>query len=116
MRTTNATVGSNYDRCRSFAPTYTASSTAEAAIARGSYEVCASTDAVLRLGVTGMGAATTLPTSQPAEASRVAMFQLFAGQRTILDVDFDSAFFRVIGVTASGTLTFNGPLASSTNA
>lgn len=111
----NAIDGTNVGQCRSFEPTYTASSTAEAAIGPGSYFVTATTDAVLKIGVTGMGAAAALPTTQPAAGSPNQEIRLYAGIGFPLDIDFDAAFFRVIGVTAAGAISFVGPLGRSSN-
>lgn len=112
----NAITGSNYAGCRSFEVAFTGTSTTEASLARGSYEVCASADCYLRLGRTGMAAAAALPSSQPAANASVPLIRLYAGQRIPLDVTDDLTFFRVIQASAGGTLTFNGPLLATSNA
>lgn len=114
-RATNAATGSSYAACRSFEVAYTTSSTAEQAVPRGSYELCASTDCYLRLGRTGVAAAAALPSTAPAEGSPNATIRLFAGQRQMLDVTDGATVFRAIGATAGGTLTFNGPLLAASN-
>lgn len=112
----NAITGSNYSGCRSFEVAYTAASTAEASLAAGSYEVCASTDCYLRLGRTGLVAAAALPSTQPPAGASTPLIRLFAGQRIPLDVTDAAAFFRVIRASVDGVLTFNGPLLPSSNA
>jgi hypothetical protein len=112
---TAAIDGTNYGGLRSYEPTFTTASTAEIAVAAGSYELCADVDCYVKVGLTGMAAAAVLVTTQPAVTAATAQtLRLFAGQKE--PIDFGAgAFIRIIGKTASGTLTINGPINASTN-
>ncbi len=112
---TAAIDGSNYDQCRSFEVATTATSTAEALLAGGSYEVCCTQDCYLKLGATGMSAAVALPATQPAAGSPNRLIRLYASQRIPLDINNAVTYFRALRVSADGVLTFNGPLAQSVN-
>lgn len=113
---TAAIDGTNYGGLRSFAPTFTTASTAEIAIAPGSYWFCASQDCNVKFGITGVGAATALATTQPLVTGATGKtLPLLALQKEPVDIVADGAFFRVIGLTASGTLTINGPISAATN-
>lgn len=109
----NAIDGTNHATSRPFAIAYTTASTAETGIVRGSYLMCASTDCVAKFGATGLTAAAALGSTQPAAAATFSV-QFFAGQERAVDLEGD-LFVRVIGNTASGTLTIQGPIGRSAN-
>lgn len=112
----NAIDGSNYHACRSFEITASSASTSETALARGSYEVCATQDAYLKLGRTGMGAAAALPSTQPAASSANATIRLYANQRVPLDVMDDLTFVRAIRQgSTDAVIAFHGPLLQASN-
>lgn len=116
-RPTNAVFGTNYAGCRSFEVSFTSSSTAETAIATGSYSLYATQDCYVKFGKTGMGAAVALTGSQPAVTDNSGQtIKLIAGQKEPLDICGGITHFRVIRATADGVLTINGPLLAAINA
>jgi hypothetical protein len=108
--TTSAIDGTNMNGLRAFEVAFTTASTTEKAVAKGSYTLQADVDCYVKVGVTGMSDAATLTTSQPAlTAATAKTMRLFAGQAKPWDVVDDVTFIKIIGKTASGTLTIEGP-------
>jgi hypothetical protein len=105
--------GTNYATIRPFTIDFTTASTAEQAIAAGSYVLCATQDCVVKFGATGLTAAAALAATQPAAA---ATFSIQLRANILWPIDLGpSLFVRVIGNTAAGKLDVTGPLARTEN-
>lgn len=114
---TAAIDGANYLQCRSFEVATSNVSTAAVALARGSYELCATTDCYIKFGISTMSAAVALTGTQPLRSDNSGQtIRLYALQKTPLDIPSDSIYFRVIRASADGVLTFNGPITLAPNA
>jgi hypothetical protein len=108
-----ATHGFNPLGLRSFAiPVTTSSSPANGeSIAAGSYELTASVDMTVMLGVGSGNITATLlsaTTSQPAAGSPNRMWTMSAGQSKMIEVR-SAGKIAAIAVSSSGTLSVCGP-------
>ena len=106
-RVSVAISGCNYMAADPMAVAYTAASTAQQAILQGGYSVTSTTDCDVKFGLTGLTAAVVIPATQSGAPTGTVRF--YAGIAQPLDVG-PGVFFRCIGVTAAGSLVFNGPL------
>lgn len=110
-------VGADITATKSFAPTFTTSASTAARLQSGGYEVTPTQDVDLVISKDNSVVATALPATQPADsAAQVCRIRLFANQKTPVDIpEGEVWYWSAIGVSAGGTLVFNGPLRRSFN-